>query len=72
MPLGTTVDQRRTVAHDSSHTDPIVVHVDNVSLGSAEAGPKATQSSVCERLLAEEEEEKIQIQIQIQIYLLDM
>ena len=45
VPAGTVDDQRRMVAYDSGHTDPIVVHVDNSSFKGAEGGSEATLSS---------------------------
>ena len=63
MPPGT-VDDLRMVVYDSSHTDPIVVCVDNTFVAAAEGGFEATlcfpSTGDCSRKTEEGQEEVTQ------------
>ena len=50
MPSGAAVDRQRMVMYESSHTDPLIVRVDNMSLRSDDAGSEAMLSSPSMRI----------------------
>ena len=45
VPTGTVDNRQRMVVYDSGHTDPIVIHIDNVSFKSGDGSSEAILSS---------------------------